>query len=77
MGLRHLRIVLTVAEAGSISRAAATLRIAQSGLTAQLRRIEGSSAGRSSAAARRRRADRAGVHVLGRARSCSTGSAIC
>ncbi|WP_158889453.1 LysR family transcriptional regulator [Amycolatopsis anabasis] len=40
LGLRHLRIVVTVAESGSISRAATTLKIAQSGLTAQLRRIE-------------------------------------
>lgn len=40
VGLRHLRIVLTVAEAGSITRAATELKIAQSGLTAQLRRIE-------------------------------------
>jgi len=38
--LRHLQVVLSVAEAGSISRAAAGLRIAQSGLTAQLHRIE-------------------------------------
>jgi DNA-binding transcriptional LysR family regulator len=40
LGLHHLRIVVAVAEAGAISRAAATLKIAQSGLTAQLRRIE-------------------------------------
>lgn len=40
LGLRHLQVVVAVAEAGSISRAAATLRIAQSGLTAQLGRIE-------------------------------------
>ncbi|AHH95615.1 LysR family transcriptional regulator [Kutzneria albida] len=38
--LRHLQVVLSVAEAGSISRAAIQLRIAQSGLTAQLQRIE-------------------------------------
>ncbi|GAA3875670.1 LysR family transcriptional regulator [Saccharothrix violaceirubra] len=38
--LRHLHVVLTVAEAGSISRAASSLKIAQAGLTAQLRRIE-------------------------------------
>src|SRR3954469_23971871 len=40
LGLRHLQVVVAVAEAGSISRAAAALRIAQSGLTAQLGRIE-------------------------------------
>jgi DNA-binding transcriptional LysR family regulator len=40
LGLHHLRIVLAVAEAGAISRAASRLKIAQSGLTAQLRRIE-------------------------------------
>ncbi|WP_433274763.1 LysR family transcriptional regulator [Actinosynnema sp. CS-041913] len=40
MELRHLHVVLTVAEAGSISRAASSLKIAQAGLTAQLRRIE-------------------------------------
>ncbi|MEU5694654.1 LysR family transcriptional regulator [Actinosynnema sp. NPDC020468] len=40
MELRHLHVVLTVAEAGSISRAATSLKIAQAGLTAQLRRIE-------------------------------------
>ncbi|HEV2634441.1 MAG TPA: LysR family transcriptional regulator [Actinocrinis sp.] len=38
--MRHLRTVLAVAEAGSISRAASALKIAQPGLTAQLRRIE-------------------------------------
>jgi DNA-binding transcriptional LysR family regulator len=36
---------MTVAEAGSISRAAARLKIAQAGLTAQLRRIEDSLGG--------------------------------
>jgi DNA-binding transcriptional LysR family regulator len=40
LGIRHLQVVVAVAEAGSISRAAASLRIAQSGLTAQLSRIE-------------------------------------
>lgn len=38
--LRHLHVVLAVAAAGSIRRAATTLKIAQPGLTAQLRRIE-------------------------------------
>jgi len=38
--LRHLRIVCTVAEAGSVSKAASTLGIAQPALTAQLHRIE-------------------------------------
>ncbi|WP_433176334.1 LysR family transcriptional regulator [Actinoallomurus sp. CA-150999] len=68
IALRHLRVVLTVAEAGSISRAAATLKIAQSGLTTQLRRIEQGFGGPLF----RRRADgvvptELGVHVLGRA----------
>ncbi|WP_051791468.1 LysR family transcriptional regulator [Amycolatopsis jejuensis] len=40
LGLHHLRIVVVVAEAGAISRAATRLKVAQSGLTAQLRRIE-------------------------------------
>jgi DNA-binding transcriptional LysR family regulator len=40
IGLRHLRILLIVAESGSISRAAIRLKIAQPGLTAQLKRIE-------------------------------------
>ncbi|WNV88087.1 LysR family transcriptional regulator [Umezawaea sp. Da 62-37] len=40
LGLRHLRVVVAVAEAGSVSRAASILRIAQPGLTAQLGRIE-------------------------------------
>lgn len=40
MELRHLHVVLAVAEAGSISRAATSLKVAQAGLTAQLRRIE-------------------------------------
>ncbi|MEO6086210.1 MAG: LysR family transcriptional regulator [Umezawaea sp.] len=40
LGLRHLQVVVAVADAGSIGRAAAALRIAQSGLTAQLGRIE-------------------------------------
>ncbi|KUF16793.1 MULTISPECIES: LysR family transcriptional regulator [Streptomyces] len=68
MGLRHLRVVLVVAESGSISRAAATLKIAQSGLTAQLRRIEREFGGPLF----RRRPDgvvptELGLHVLGRA----------
>ncbi|MFD4643881.1 LysR family transcriptional regulator [Lentzea sp. NPDC058436] len=40
MELRHLHVVLAVARAGSISRAASQLKIAQAGLTAQVRRIE-------------------------------------
>ncbi|HKS46157.1 MAG TPA: LysR family transcriptional regulator [Amycolatopsis sp.] len=40
LGLRHLRIVLTVTDAGSISRAAIAMKVAQSGLSTQLRRIE-------------------------------------
>ena len=38
--LRHLHVVLAVAAAGSIRRAATDLKIAQPGLTAQIRRIE-------------------------------------
>ncbi|MDT3396387.1 LysR family transcriptional regulator [Streptomyces sp. B1866] len=74
IGLRHLRILLTVAESGSISRAAATLSIAQPGLTAQLRRIEQEFGG----SLFRRRPDgvvptELGVHVLGRARELLDG----
>ncbi|WP_457032493.1 LysR family transcriptional regulator [Kitasatospora sp. P5_F3] len=38
--LRHLRIICAIAESGSLSRAAAALRLSQPGLSAQLRRIE-------------------------------------
>jgi len=38
--IRHLRTVLAVADAGSISRAAAILQVAQPGLSSQLQRIE-------------------------------------
>ncbi|RBQ20119.1 LysR family transcriptional regulator [Spongiactinospora rosea] len=38
--LRHLRIVRAVAEAGSVSKAATVLGLAQPALTAQLKRIE-------------------------------------
>ncbi|GAA1028152.1 LysR family transcriptional regulator [Virgisporangium ochraceum] len=38
--LRHLRVICVVAEAGSIGRAAAALRVSQPGLSAQLHRIE-------------------------------------
>lgn len=38
--LRHLRIVVAIAEAGSITKASAVLGLAQPALTAQLRRIE-------------------------------------
>lgn len=67
--LRHLRVVLIVEESGSISRAAVRLKIAQSGLTAQLRRIEEAFGGPLF----RRRPDgvvptELGVYVLDRAR---------
>ncbi|MEU7475262.1 LysR family transcriptional regulator [Lentzea sp. NPDC042327] len=45
MELRHLHVVLAVASAGSITRAATQLKIAQAGLTAQVRRIEASLGG--------------------------------
>ncbi|MEV5507665.1 LysR family transcriptional regulator [Streptomyces orinoci] len=38
--LRHLRVICAIADAGSITRAAAALRMTQPGLSAQLRRIE-------------------------------------
>jgi DNA-binding transcriptional LysR family regulator len=38
--LRHLKIVLAIAEAGSVTRAAANLGLAQPALTTQLQRIE-------------------------------------
>lgn len=38
--VRHLRVVCAIAETGSLTRAAAALRMAQPGLTAQLQRVE-------------------------------------
>ncbi|MEU9337295.1 LysR family transcriptional regulator [Streptomyces sp. NPDC048290] len=38
--LRHFRILLAIAEAGSLSRAAATLMLSQPAMSTQLRRIE-------------------------------------
>lgn len=38
--LRHLKVVCTIAEAGSVTKAAAELGVAQPALTAQLNRIE-------------------------------------
>lgn len=69
IGLRHLRILLIVAESGSISRAAIRLKIAQPGLTAQLKRIEQ----RLGGPLFQRRPDGVvptdlGAHVLGRSR---------
>jgi DNA-binding transcriptional LysR family regulator len=43
--LRHLKIVCAVAEAGSVTKAAAVLGLAQPAVTAQLRRIERSLGG--------------------------------
>lgn len=40
LDLRHLRMVVAVAESGSVTKAAATLGIAQPALTAQLNRID-------------------------------------
>ena len=69
IGPRHLRILLIVAESGSISRAAIRLKIAQPGLTAQLQRIEQ----RLGGPLFHRRPDGVvptdlGAHVLGRSR---------
>lgn len=38
--LRHFRVICTIAELGSVTRAAAALGLAQPALTAQLQRIE-------------------------------------
>jgi DNA-binding transcriptional LysR family regulator len=38
--IRHLRVICMVAKTGSVSRAAAALRVSQPGLSAQLHRIE-------------------------------------
>ncbi|MER6378866.1 LysR family transcriptional regulator [Streptomyces sp. NPDC001250] len=38
--VRHLRVICAIAETGSLTRAAASLRLTQPGLSAQLRRIE-------------------------------------
>ncbi|MGW1490086.1 LysR family transcriptional regulator [Streptomyces sp. NPDC002402] len=38
--VRHLRVICSIAEAGSLTRAAASLGMTQPGLSAQLRRIE-------------------------------------
>ncbi|TDD49785.1 LysR family transcriptional regulator [Kribbella antibiotica] len=43
--LRHLRVVVLVAEAGSVGRAARWLKVSQPSLTAQLKRIEGAFGG--------------------------------
>jgi DNA-binding transcriptional LysR family regulator len=44
--LRHLRVVVALADAGSVSRAAAALGVSQPSLTAQLQRIERAVGGR-------------------------------
>ncbi len=38
--VRHLRMIVTVAETGSVTKAAASLGLAQPALTAQLNRID-------------------------------------
>ncbi|WP_454851027.1 helix-turn-helix domain-containing protein [Promicromonospora soli] len=43
--MRHLRMVVAVAESGSVTKAAAALGIAQPALTAQLNRIDRSLGG--------------------------------
>lgn len=72
LGLRHVQVVLAVAEAGSINRAAVRLKIAQAGLTAQLHRIEDGLGGQLFV----RRSDGVtltdlGVHVVRRGRELS------
>ncbi|MFE3181838.1 LysR family transcriptional regulator [Streptomyces violascens] len=68
--VRHLRVVCAIDEAGSLTRAAAALRMTQPGLSAQLRRIEAMLGG---ALFDRRQAGSAptplGELVLGRARA--------
>ncbi len=44
--LRHLKVICTIADLGSLTRAAAALGLAQSALTAQLQRIERALGGR-------------------------------
>ncbi|MEU1629400.1 LysR family transcriptional regulator [Streptomyces sp. NPDC020096] len=44
--VRHLRIICSIAETGSLTRAAAALRLTQPGLSAQLKRIETALGGR-------------------------------
>jgi Transcriptional regulator len=44
--IRHLRVVIALADAGSVSRAAAALGVSQPSLTAQLQRIERAVGGR-------------------------------
>ncbi|MFC7644384.1 LysR family transcriptional regulator [Streptosporangium lutulentum] len=43
--LRHLRVVCTIADAGTLSRAATTIGVSQPALTAQLQRVEGALGG--------------------------------
>ncbi|MGI5347173.1 LysR family transcriptional regulator [Streptomyces sp. CA-250714] len=72
--IRHLRVVCAIADAGSLTRAAAGLRMTQPGLSAQLRRIENLLGG---ALFDRRRAGATptplGELVLARARSILPG----
>ena len=44
--LRHLRVVVLVAESGSVGRAARSLKVSQPSLTAQPKRIETAFGGR-------------------------------
>ncbi|HEX5496148.1 MAG TPA: LysR family transcriptional regulator [Mycobacteriales bacterium] len=44
--LRHLRVIVTLSDAGSVSKAAAVLGVSQPSLTAQLQRIERAVGGR-------------------------------
>lgn len=72
--LRHLRVVVLVAEAGSVGRAARWLKVSQPSLTAQLKRIESAFGGelfeRSRTESPRHRW--AGTPWTGRGRSSST-----
>jgi DNA-binding transcriptional LysR family regulator len=67
--LRHLRLIVAVAEQGSVTRAAAALGIAQPALTAQLNRIDRSLGGQVFTRDQRgARPTALGELVLGRAR---------
>ncbi len=76
--MRHLRVVATIAETGSLTKAAAALRLSQPGLSAQLRRIEQLLGGRlfdrgSNGVVRARTRSPAGCGSARSPRRCSAG----